>query len=98
MKHEKNIFIQLPERVKLEIKELALLKSFTYANSILEHLSPKDALKLITQSLEDTIIDYEQDKWYKNEAHLKDLDIIQESYDKEIKDLNEVIQRFHDKK
>ena len=93
MKHEKNIFIQLPEKVKLEIEELALLKSFKSANDILDHNSTKNALKLLREVLEETIKEYESDKWFKNEAHLKDLDRIQESYDKEIRELNEVIQK-----
>ena len=82
MKQE-NIFIELPETVKLEIKELALLKSFKVANDILDHNSIKDALQLLREVLEDTIKEYEADKWFKNETTAK-----------EINELNEVIQRI----
>ena len=92
-KHEKNLLIELPDTIKLEIKELALLRSFKTANEILDHHSVKDALQLLREALEEVIKEYEADKWFKNESHLKDLDRIQESYDKEIKELNEVIQR-----
>jgi len=84
MKQE-NIFIELPEKVKLEIKELALLKSFKVANDILDHNSIKDSLQLLREVLENTIKEYEADKWFANESNTK-----------KINELNEVIQKRYD--
>lgn len=98
MKHEKNIYIGLPNNIKFDISEqlTEMLKKLSKKIEGIE--APEKKLDALISSLSEEFSNSRAQDWFTNKAHLKDLDIIQESYDKEIKDLNEVIQRFHDKK
>jgi len=98
MKHEKNIYMALPNSVKLQVSEEAQEMVSKLRKECLAKYTPTDMVTFLINEIFKQYTTFKAQEWFKNKAYLKDMDIIQESYDKEIKDLNEVIQRFHDKK
>lgn len=88
-----NIFRELPPEVKLRIDEEALDITTTLTYLCLSCNTAKEIIELFREAYLELLQSTEADKWFTNESHLKDLDRMQESYEKEIKELNEVIQR-----
>jgi len=93
MNQEKNIYVELPEKIKEKVSNEAQIQTSLVMDEALTHNKPSEILQSLKQAYFRLLVSSKSSEWFKNEAHLKDLDMAQESYDKEIATLNEVIQR-----
>ena len=92
-KHEKNILIKLPEQIKLKIEIEAEQKTSKLMDNIFSIEKRVDQIMFLRNAYRELLEKTESDKWFRNEATLKDFEMIQQSYDKELAEKDRIIKR-----